>query len=68
MQRMLVAVGVLLVAGSGCAQRSGETAPPPISAEPHRDRVVKAGAMCAHMRTLHDAKCGMFADIELGGT
>src|SRR5580698_256382 len=60
---------VMLVLASACGQPGSTTsAPPPINPKPYAQHDVDPVAMCKRMQVLHEAKCGLFADVELGAT
>ncbi len=59
---------VMLVLASACTQPGSTNAPPPINPTPYKAHDVDPVAMCKRMQQLHEAKCGLFADIELGPT
>src|SRR5277367_5055576 len=60
---------VWLMLATACGQPgSSPNAPPPINPTPYKPHDVDPTAMCRRMQELHDAKCGLFSDMQLSTT
>jgi hypothetical protein len=65
MRHRVCLASVIFVA---CVQQSGPSAPGPINPTPPTEHKVDPEVMCKRMRALHDQKCGMFGELDLGAT
>jgi|SRR6185312_4577833 len=60
---------VTLTIASACgSQAAPSTAPPPINPTPPPHHEVDPDSLCKRMNALHEAKCGMFAELTFGAT